>query len=508
MRQLSKSKLMAFRQCPKRLWLEVHRPELREDSSATQSSFADGFKVGKLAQELYDPQGLGVALDPYQEGWQQAFDRTKVLVEGNQPIFEAAFSIEGALALADVMLPVHSGSQKAWRMVEVKSSTRVKDYHRDDIAIQTYVAKHAGVNLQSVALAHVDSSWVYPGGGDYQGILVEQDLTREALDRTAEVKEWIDQAQRVAMLSEPPRVEMGSQCSSPYDCGFRNHCGADLPVAEYPVNWLPRVQRNDLRRFLDTPGVLDLRDVPDVLLNQSQLRVKQVTLSGEPYWNQADAGALLLEQKADQAPAWFLDFETIQFAVPIWKGTRPYQLIPFQFSCHHIDREGELRHYEFLDISGQDPSEALGKALIACCGQDGPVFSYNAGFEKTRIRELGERFPSLQPALSLQIERIVDLHPIALKTYYHPTQEGSWSIKRVLPAMFPAELDLDYENLEGVQDGGGAMSTYLEAVAPETSNERRADIERQLRKYCFLDTYAMVRIWNVFRGQEKVKDSS
>ena len=188
MRTFSKSKLLALRQCPKRLWLEIHRPALREDSDATQNSFQIGHQVGDIARSIYDPQGLGVVIDVQREGFDHAFERSVELLQDTQPIFEAGFSAAGALAFADVMLPEEKDGRPVWHMVEVKSSTSVKDYHRDDVAVQAFVAHSAGVALKSISLAHIDSSWTYPGNGDYSGLLKENDLTAEAFSRTEEVK--------------------------------------------------------------------------------------------------------------------------------------------------------------------------------------------------------------------------------------------------------------------------------------------------------------------------------
>jgi hypothetical protein len=231
-RSLSKSKLMASRQCLKRLWLEVHRPELREDSAATQASFAVGHQVGEVARRLYDPQGKGILIDVEQEGFGRAFARSaELLATASVPIFEAGLTAGGALAFADVMLPVRKAGRRAWRMVEVKSSTSVKDYHADDIAIQTYVARQAGVPLAGVALAHIDSSWIYPGGGDYQGLLVETDLTREAVGRQDEVTGWVAQARAVVRKRHEPDIRTGKHCSEPYACGFITYCQGQEPQA-------------------------------------------------------------------------------------------------------------------------------------------------------------------------------------------------------------------------------------------------------------------------------------
>lgn len=495
MRPLSKSKILAYRQCPKRLWLEVHHPEWREDSDATQASFTIGHQVGELARRLYDPRGKGVLLDPHTEGFDTAFARTRVLLQSAQPIFEASFQAAGALALADVLLPVKKKPQLTWRMIEVKSSTSVKDYHRDDAAVQAFVALAAGVPLTAIALAHIDSSWVYPGNESYDGLLVEHDLSEESLNRGDEVRGWIAEAQKIVAQKEAPAQKTGAHCHTPYECGFFAWCRSQEPRAEYPIEWLPGRWKKALSEHVEANGVTDLRDVPDALLNDPQQRVKAATLSGKPHFDRRAAAAALA---AYPLPAYFMDFETIQFAVPIWKGTRPYQQIPFQFSVHRLSRTGKLEQRAFLDLSGQDPSRAFAEALITACGERGPIFVYNAAFETTRIRELAQRFPRLAKPLLALNERVVDLLPIAREYYYHPDQHGSWSIKAVLPTLCP---DLHYGNLEGIQDGGMAMNAYLEALDPQTGAVRKREIEQQLLAYCTLDTLALVRLWSAFTGK-------
>lgn len=495
----SKSKVLAYRQCSKRLWLEVHRRDLREDSAATETSFRIGYSVGDLARRLYDPQAKGSLIDVQSEGFDGAFKRSLQLLETGQPIFEAGFSAGGAMAFADVMLPVRRQGKRAWRMVEVKSSTSVRDYHRDDVAVQAFVAKAAGVRLAGVAVAHIDSSWVYPGEGNYQGLLIEHDLTEEALSRSEEVSGWLAGAQAVVGSTDEPSVKTGGHCSSPYECGFLGYCDAGKVLPQNPVAWLPRIQAKALKAYIEQHELDDMRDVPDDLLNDRQRRVKVHTLSGEPYLDGIGAAADLASHKL---PAYFMDFETIQFAVPIWKGTRPYQQIPYQFSVHRLSRTGKLEQTSFLDLTGEDPSRAFAEALIGACGESGPVFVYNAGFETARIRELAERYPRLKRPLLDINSRVVDLLRVAESRYYHPSQQGSWSIKKLLPAVAP---DLRYDQLEGVQDGGMAMDAYLEAISSETTSDRKVRIHQQLISYCGLDTYAMVRIWQFFSGRSDLR---
>lgn len=498
LRNLSKSKLMAFRQCPKRLWLEIHKQELREDSAATQNNFAVGYQVGEIARQLYDPKGKGQLIDAQSEGFDAAFARTTELLATTQPIFEAGFCASGALAFADVMLPVKKSGKKYWRMIEVKSSTEVKDYHQDDAAIQAFVAKQAGVPLTAIALALIDKKWVYPGGDDYQGLLVENDLTAEAFSRDREVATWVADAQAITRKRTEPAIRTGSHCDDPYDCGFLAYCQSQEKPAKYPLSWLRGKKKYALTKLIENEGITDMRKVPDELLNEKQLRVKKHTLSGKMFFDAKGAAADLANHKL---PACFLDFETILFAVPIWKGTRPYQVIPFQFSLHKLSRSNKLEHQEFLDLSGKNPSKNFANSLIAACGERGPIFVYSH-FESNIIKSLAEQHPRLkQPLLAIN-ERLVDLYKIAKQRYYHPDQQGSWSIKAVLPTI---ASNLDYKELDGVQDGGMAMDAYLEAISPDTGRQRKAQIEQQLLAYCKLDTYAMVRLWQFFAGRNDLE---
>ncbi len=495
---LSKSKLLAYRQCERRLWLEVKQPELLKDSSITKVAYQVGNHVGELARVMYDPNNKGTLINPQEEGFKSAFARTATLLKKRNPIFEATFAAKGALALADIMLPANQRGKIKWHLIEVKSSTQVKDYHHDDVAIQAYIAKHAGIDLKGIKLVCIDNSFVYQGKKNYLGLLKEKDLSDEAFAREAEVKEWVKQAHEIIRKRKEPIVDTGEHCNQPYTCGFYQHCSKHEAQAEFPVQWLPRIQAKKLKSKIIDNEIIDMCDLPDKLLNKLQKRVKDHTLSGKTYFDKQGARKELARYKQ---PAYFLDFESIQFAVPIWKGTRPYQQLIFQYSLHKLNRNNKVSHKAFLDMSGKDPSLAIAKALINDCGKIGPVFVYHQAFEKARIKELAKRFPKLRKQLLAINKRIVDLLPIARKYYYHPSQQGSWSLKKVLPAIAP---DLQYSDLDGVQDGGMAMEAYLKAIDTETSTEQKKIIHQQLLSYCELDTLALIRIWQWFTGNKVI----
>ena len=436
----------------------------------------------------------GTLIDPFQDGFAAAFEQTEILLKGEGPVFEAAFTAKGALALADVMLPVTTDGQKKWKMIEVKSSASVKGYQRDDVAVQSYIANEVGVDLESASVACIDSKWTYPGDGDYSGLLKEADLTEASFNRFKEVEDWIDGAQATLIEKAEPKIEIGGQCTAPYECSFISYCNKDNPVSEYPVQWIPRRQKKELKEFIADNEIVDMEGVPDSLLNEVQQRVKHATLSGEIYFDHEGAGEFLGDQKY---PAYFIDFETINLAIPRWAGTRPFQQVPFQFSVHVLLESGEVEHKEFLDISGTDPREGFARELLGCCGESGPVYVYNIGFERGKIVEIAEAFPEYADGLLAIADRLVDLLLLTRKYYYHPDQHGSWSIKAVLPTVVP---ELRYDDLDGVQDGGMAMDAFEEAISDTTSAERKEEIRTQLLKYCELDTYAMVKLWGFFRG--------
>lgn len=212
-----------------------------------------------------------------------------------------------------------------------------------------------------------------------------------------------------------------------------------------------------------------------------------------------DAAGAKEDLAAHKLPAYFLDFETIWCVVPVWPGTRPYQQIPFQFSVHRLARTGRLEHCSHLDLSGDDPSEGFARALIEACGERGPIFAYNASFERTRIGELADRFPRLAARLHAINARVFDLLEVTRARYYHPSQQGNWGLKAVLPAIAP---DLGYDQLGEVQNGALAMEAFREAVHPDTAPERKATLGRDLEDYCKLDTLALVRVWAFCSGRE------
>lgn len=474
-------------QCKRKFWLEIFHPELQKDDHKTVLKYQTGNQVGEIARSIFDPKSLGYFLDIKILGIEGAIQKSQLLLKGGKPVFEAGLSGGGVMAFADVMLP---GEKLAsWEMIEVKSSTTVKDHHRDDIAIQTYAAVSAGVDIERVSVASINNTWVYPGNGNYKGLLKLTDLTSETISRLNEVAEWIKQAKFIAKESYQPTDSIGAHCTSPFECGYIQHCSRDTEPTEYPITWLPNLSKKK-KIALEKAGVIDLRDASDDQLTDIQIRVKNAHKTGQPFF---DAQGSAQDLSKYTLPCMFLDFETLQFGVPIWKKTKPYQQICFQFSLHKVEKDMSLSHKEFINLSGNNPSEAFAHALIEACGDERiTIFVYNASFEKTRILELAEEFPLMSEKIIKIKDRIVDLMPIIKNRYYHPDQNGSWSIKKLLPVMEPGS---QYDDLKGVKNGNMAASAYLESIESGISDNRKKELEKQLLMYCKLDTYSLVVLW-------------
>lgn len=473
---LSKSRISAFEQCPKRLWLVVHRSELAEGDEGADQRFATGKEIGAIARGLHpdghsisDAEGLAKAAAATADLLQNGFDK---------PIFEATFSHEGVLVRVDLLEPMGAG---AWRVAEVKSSTRAKPHHLGDLATQVWVIQGAGLKVDAAVIRHINNQFVLSEPSNFNGLFADADLGEAIAPLVADRGTIVANARQVILASDEPVRAPGDHCSEPFDCPFLRYCCREFPPGpQWPVTILPGGGGS---AWLEK-GVNDLLAVPEAELTREVHQiVLRATRTGVPYHNTLGAKAVI---DAWSWPRTWLDFETISFAAPRWVGTRPYEAVPFQFSAHVETQDGAIDHHEFLSLDGADPRRACAEALLALPAE-GSVVAYNAGFERGCIRNLAAAFEDLAPRLLALEARVVDLLPVTRANWYHRDQRGSWSIKAVLPTIAP---HLDYGAL-AVRDGGQAQEAYLEAISG-ASSERLRQLDEGLRTYCGRDTEAML----------------
>jgi hypothetical protein len=480
--RLSKSRLMSYLQCPKRLYLETHRPVLIEYSAATQASFEVGHTVGAVARNLF---GAGHLIAP-DNNLTQALAITRALLEenGNEPLYEATFQQDGVLVRADVLLR----GESALDLIEVKASASLKEQHVPDCAIQAAVIEGAGYPLRKVSLAHINTDFVYEREGDYDDLLSLVEITDQVRALAPQVKGWAEQATNM-LAGDVPDIQVGPHCHKPYDCPLLSFCTPQGP--EYPISVL---RSKKLEAALSREGYRDLREVPRARLDRHEhLKI----------WQAAQTGEAIVDQEGSEKirqipyPRYYLDFETISFAVPIWLGTSPHQALPFQFSCHIEHAPGQLTHKSYLGTGDGSPIREIAQALLDCLGKQGPILIYTT-YEKGCIKTLAELCPDLASGLVVLNERMVDLHPIMKAHYYHRDMQGSWSIKKLLPTLAP---DLSYSALGEIREGMGASAAFAEMLQAETTKERKQSLQRDLEAYCELDTLAMVRIVDLMQSR-------
>jgi hypothetical protein len=461
---ISKSSFIRGMQCRKSLWLHFYQPEERDEISESQQQiFDNGHSVGLLAQQLF-PGGVDASRGEY-EKVQEAAAFTAALIDGGQPvIYEAAFSDGETLCYMDILVKEADG----WAAYEVKASTQVKEYQVKDVAFQYYVITRSGLPLKRISLVHINNQYVRHGELDLQQLFTVEEMTRRILPMQKDIPAALLSLQEMLKSGVFPDIAMGTQCNKPFSCDFLDFCRQSCVVEEEEVN---------VRQASRDQDALD-------------------------------------EFLADlEFPLYYMDFETIQFAVPRYDESRPYQQIPFQYSLHvqasseiakwrdsenNGRREGEkasdLTHYEFLGTPPDDPRPKFIESLLARIGESGSIIVWNQAFEKTRLKEIARDFPEYATRIELLFDRFADLMvPFRRKHLYMPEMNGSYSLKAVLPALIP---DLSYSDLN-IQEGGTASLTYESLYYDEEPDSVRLKRDNLL-EYCKMDTMSMLRILEIF----------
>jgi len=476
-RRLSKSRFTKGLQCHRRLWWEVYEadaPELAVDP-LLRAVFERGHRVGALAR-TYVPGGILIELDHRQR--KRAVEATREAIEsGASVLYEAAFEHDEVYCAVDIL----ERRDLAWVLTEVKSTTRVKEQHIPDVAIQTHVVTGAGLEIARSELMHLDRERRYP---HLERLFAREDVTDAIAELLPRIPAEIEA--QLAVINGPiPEVEPGPHCSTPTECPFWRRCWPDPP--EHYIGELYRVRPEKLAE-LEARGARTIGEIPDGEdLTDIQARQHAAVCSGDVIVEPGLSAALDFA-----GPIGFLDFETISPAIPVWNGCRPFDAVPVQLSVHIEQPDGAVTHHGWIAQGSQDPRPALVEDLLESTKAAGTVLCWHAPFEIARIRELAEALPEHAEALADLEGRIVDLLPIVRGHVYHPDFHGSFSLKQVLPALLP---ELGYADLEISE--GSLASIHLERLLLEPerfSGRERRFLREHLLRYCERDTLALVEI--------------
>ena len=480
---LSKSLYCNGIQCNKILWLNKHYPEEKQEV-ANSSVLDNGTEVGIIAKDLFGPS---TDIEFNKDLTKMIEDTKKELLKDNVIITEASFNYNNNFCSVDILKKINNN----YEIYEVKSSTEIKDIYLDDISYQYYVLTNLGLNVTKSSIVYINSNYIRGEELELDKLFIIKDVTDIVISKQVSVKDKIEEINNYMKQESIPKQDIGIHCVTPYKCPFFKFCTKHLPEQNiFNIRRMPNKSKFKLYK----EGIYEYNK----LLNTNIDWKYKEQIEFELYNKEPKINKLAIKEFLDTLsyPIYFLDFETYQQSIPEYRGIRPYEQIPFQYSLHYIEKEnGKLEHKEFLSRPNIDPRRLLAESLVKDIPLNVCTIAYNMMFEKMVIKNLAKTYPDLSNHLMNIHNNMKDLMiPFKNRDYYTKDMEGSYSIKYVLPALFPNDPSLDYHNLEGVHNGSEAMSTFSNMAS--LSEEDQEKVRHNLLKYCELDTYAMVKIWN------------
>ena len=487
---LSKSIYCRAKQCNKMLWMDKYKKE-EKIQVARESVLENGTIVGELAKGLF---GRYEDIDFNKELEIMIQQTEKYLKDKPNIITEASFKFDNNFCSVDILKNDIDGVE----LYEVKSSTEIHDIYLDDISYQYYILKKLGFKIKKACIVYLNNNYIRHGKIELDKLFNIEDVTKIVINKQEETKYKINEINiymnQYNEYNEPEK-QIGLHCFKPYGCEYWHYCSRNLPE-----NNIFKIRRMHTNKKFDYyyQGIESFEDIQNENINFKYL--EQIDYELHDKMDKIEVDNIKDFINTLSYPIYFLDFETYQQAIPEYDGISPYMQIPFQYSLHYIEsKNGELKHKEFLAESGCDPRRKLAERLIDDIPKNVCVTAYNMGFEKGVINNLAKLYPDLSEHLLNIRENIKDLMiPFKERMYYNKAMQGSYSIKYVLPALFPDNPELDYHNLPVVHNGGEASDTFLSLS--QKSREEKEKLRNGLLVYCKLDTYAMVKIW------EKLKE--
>lgn len=479
---LSKSRFCSGLQCHRQLWWKTHEPQAPElvPGPALQAVFDQGTAVGALAR-TYVPGG--VLIDAPHDAYDEKLAQTRRALEaGARVLYEASFTAGGVFVAADILERSGSG----WTLVEVKSTTTVKEEHLPDAAVQVQVLRASGLNVTRVELMHLNRACVHP---DLSNLFAREDVTGDVERLLPVVPRQV--SEMLALLGGPlPAVPIGPHCRAPYECPFLPRCWAGVPA--HHVTKVYHAGKKAWEWLAD--GYETILDLPDSLaLPAPAERQRRAVREGRRIVEPGLAEALA----AFTPPLAILDFETVNPAVPAWNGCSPFTQVPVQFSVQRQDG-GAWRERGWIASRGEDPRPACAEALLEACDGAATVLAYNSGFEKTCIAHLARAVPERAGALFDLAGRLADLLPVVRDHVYDVAFGGSFSLKAVLPALAGGEGYGGLAIPEGATAARELGRLLLAPQPPDLADEART--RAALGEYCAQDTRAVADLLAVLEG--------
>jgi len=445
-----------------------------------QFIFDQGHDVGKLAQQLF-PGGTDASpSSPFD--YRPSLELTqKLIAEGRQVIYEAAFQQEEVLAALDILV-----WDQGWHAYEVKSSTKVHDINLTDAALQYWVMEKSGIKVESFSIIHLNSDYERIGDIVVEKLFKIEPVTYLIQALQDEITEQVASLKKVCSRKTVPAIPIGTQCTKPYTCDFKDHCFSHVPeesILDFDL------YRKEERFRLYHAGIKKISDVKEwQKLKPPYNFIVESHINKGFYFDPIKLKEFVSKL---QYPLLFMDFETVAFALPPFNNSSPYDAMTFQYSLHTIESEdAEPLHNFFLADPAKDFREDFIKALLADLGESGDILVWSVSFERSKLNMLSLLYPQYEERVNAVIVRLVDLAiPFQKRWVYDNTLSCSYSIKSVLPFVMP---DLSYDNL-AVKEGQTASLLFQQMMAEPQKDWTKE--RNDLLEYCCLDTFAMVVIY-------------
>jgi hypothetical protein len=521
---ISKSDYILWRECPHNVWLKKWKPEIYKTkplSDFEKHLIREGNMVEEEARKRF-PGGTLIL-----NRGQQALTETQSLLQAKSKIiFQAAFSdgllfaatdilkqdAEGMLSIYEVkasnatktdFLGDENSDNEGDVVIDLSDSKEVekykkklfKDTHFFDLAFQVMLARKTGHLIKNAYLIRLNKGYVREGELDHAKLFVIEDVTSYINEALPAIEE---EAQALIKFLKSG-IEPAGPCCCIYK-GRSKHCTtfseSNKYISDYSIHDLIAIGKSKaiLEKLIEAK-VYEILDIPDDFELPPKIQKQFEThKSGKP---QIDLDYIRTELSELKYPLYFLDYETFNPAVPRFRGFKPYQHIPFQFSLHRLDSPAsELNHSDFFYSGEKDPTQKLVESLKEAIGNKGSIIVWNKTFEESLVnKRILERLPEHTDFILNVNSRIYDLMGIFFKQkYIHPEFKGSYSIKYVLPVL----CGKTYDEME-IGNGSEAMNTWNKMVTTDMGEAEKKRLEILMRDYCRQDTLAMYDIWLVLK---------
>ena len=489
LKHISKTQFLEFLHCPKNLWLKLHKPELLkkfELSEFEKHLIEQGYEVESCARNLF-PGGVEVK----STGEDACRDTVRLITSKVPTIFQSTFIVDGFMARNDMLS--YDPKNDCWDLYEVKGTNKLKEgaqerNHLDDITFQASVLRRAKIKIGRYFLVHLNNDYVRTGNLDYNALLKIDSLTEKILEHLPEIEE------KMAVAKEylNQETEPAGNCNCLYKTRI-NHCTtfqySNSHVPLYSIHDISYISAKKIQ-FLVEEGILDLNDISeDIELTDRQ---RNQVIAHQRQKPDIDKPAIKEILDSLKFPLYFLDYEAYAPAIPMFNGYSPYMRVPFQFSLHILIKpDDKPKHIEYLHENLTDPTEKVAKILSEAILPGGTIIAWHKSYEAGVNKEIGMRLPEYAKIFERINGSLYELKEIfSNPLYIHPDFKGKSSIKKVLPVLTAKR----YSNIN-IQEGGQAVDAWVTMVSPDTSVEKKKQINKDLKIYCGLDTEAMYEIW-------------